>query len=686
MSIMYDNTKRIQYFTRNAVFLTQLKELKSLKNRGFMTFDIETKDGLIAKKVFCWSLAYKINKTICVLSERNDKTNESCSFNKLFEFLAQKSIDKFHKRIIFVQNLYFEARHLIEFCVLHKYEYFVCNSGSQMLSFIINEFNVKFLDSQQFLQSSQDVAEIDYNINENYRKIDCKELFNLNFKKWSKSDKEKVFQHNINDAKALLEIMSEYRKIIYENAGLDMLNSVSLATLALRSFRVTLKQKLQNPFITLFYDLEHKRFTYKYQKFEEQFVRKSYFGGRNEVFNLNLLEKGIYIDRVSMYPSSMKFHKYPIGIGIWENDREKLMNIIKGKTEIEGFIECEIKPTKLKYPILPERIKNRILFTNCYRKNVYTIPELKFAFKKGYKIKPKIGFLFEQSDYIFTDFVDKFFKIKSESKGGKRKTAKILLNSCYGKFGEAFERKSVKMHYFLTQKEQIEFLQSNENLNIVKNVKNNENEIYISIESIDSTIIKSHMNVCIASYVTAYSRLALYEQLEFCEKHNIEVFYVDTDSFTTSNEILKVFKPSKELGGWDIENEFRFVKFLAPKCYIFDCLNSKTQKYEYKIKMKGIPKSKLEEIEKIAEKYYESEENDLELRKRGMKFIELMLRQPIQIAERYMTFKESHRSGAIIGSKILTKHYTMSNLKREFLINGTSNSWNDSNLPIEFRN
>lgn len=681
---MIDNAKRVEFFTRNAVFLTPIKAIKTLKSRGIMTFDIETKDGLIAKSIFCWTLAYKEGKVTKVLSDRNDSLTESCSLEKLFKFLEQKPKDSKHKRIIFVHNLYFEARHLILYCSKNEIKYHACLSGSNMLTFSIPELSVKFVDSTQFLQSTQESAEIDYNVDISLRKIDCKDLFEKSFSKWTKLDKERVFQHNQNDSKALLEIMHKYRKIIFENAGIDMITCTSLATMSLKSFRVTLKEKIQNPFIYLWFDIERKRFIYKYQKYEEGFVRRSYYGGRNEVFNLNLVENAVYIDRVSMYPSVMKFKKFPVGIPVWENDKGKLMEIIKGNIDYEGFIECQIIPNKQKYPILPERINKRILFTSCKKTNVYAIPELRFAYKMGYKIKPIVGLIFEQSAFVFREFVDKFYKIKSENKGGKRQSAKITLNSCYGKFGEAFERKANKMYYFLTFQEQLEFLQENEEkLNIVKNTHDLEQDIYISIESVNSIIIKPHQNVAWASYVTAYSRIALLEKLLYAESMGIEVYYSDTDSFTCNKEILKYIKLSEELGGWNIENIFFFVKFLAPKCYIYDYYDKKKKIRKYKIKMKGIQKAKLEEIENLADFYFD--DLNVECRKKGLKFIELMLKEPIKMAERYMTFNESHRGGTLIGSKELCKHYTMSNLKRKFYENGFSEAWIDSNLPKEFK-
>jgi hypothetical protein len=85
--------------------------------------------------------------------------------------------------------------------------------------------------------------------------------------------------------------------------------------------------------------------------------------------------------------------------------------------------------------------------------------------------------------------------------------------------------------------------------------------------------------------------------------------------------------------------------------------------------MKGIPRDKINEI---TEKCHTIEE------------IEKAIKKPIELSERYMCYTESHRTGIILNTKFLTKHYSFENQKREF-IEGKSYPWTDYTLPDKLK-
>lgn len=670
-----------------------------------MAFDCETKDGLRAKELYCYSLAWIEKSSHKIVSKQIEVKN-----NLDLKFLFKKidnSNDKSHKRIIYVHNLGFDVRFIINYCVRKNLEYKTLMSGSQIIGLSINEMGVVFRDSAQYLQSSQEQAEIDYEIDEELRKIDCSDLFIKDFKLWSRKDKNRVLEHNGNDTKALLSIMIKYRQIMFEIGGVDILTTHSLASLSLKIFRTTIKKPILNPFVFTKWNKEYGRLTYKYDKQREQFVRKSYFGGRTEVFNMNLQKNAKYVDRVSMYPAEMFYNYFPNGIPIWvntnsillKNNKKLLLDVIKDngikqldyienednielekyffvkkidekyyveriKYQFEGFIECNIIPKKLKFPVLAQRLDNKLMFTNCKRKGVYSLPELRYAYKLGYEIEPLKALLFADSDDIFSVFIKKLFIIKSTHQGGKKKSAKIGMNSSYGKFGQAFERTAPIMHYFNSDDEMIDFIAQHPNMKKYKAIHNKETNLRVVYEIVDNISIKPFMNVVIASYITSNSRVSLEKQMYKVDEYNEELFYTDSDSLTIQNIDLSKFNMSKQLGGWDIEQTFDFVKFLAPKCYIA-IVDGKPF-----LKMKGVDRDKIKEIVETSNTIEEIEEK---------------IRKPIQIAERYLTYREAHRYGLILGTKKRVKHYSFENWKRNFK-NGLSIAWDDETLPEKFKN
>jgi len=675
------------------VILQKLKGCKTLKRRSIFTFDCETKDGLLGKEILCWSLC-KMNEK----SEFDIVTGYDHNFDSLFDALPEKKKGKSNKTIIYVHNLSFDVRFIVEYLALKNIAHKPCVSGSAVIALDIPQFACRFVDSYQFLQSSQEKAEQEWLLEEStilspmfneleghwfeeyffwypellpklqqyslYTKIDCHDLFEKDYKTWSYSDIKRVIEHNKNDVIALLLIMKKFRTTMYEIGKIDVLTCYSIASLAMKIYRVQMEFDIINPF--LFYDKAEKTYKEIRDGKWEKFVRSSYFGGRTEVFDMNVHEKAIYIDRVSMYPSEMFKQKFPNGIPFETQDYHEIMNCIKTNNEIEGFVYCKVLPNqKLHYPILPQILDHKIMFTNCEREGTYTIPELRYAYSLGYEISPIKALLYKDADKIFTSYIDKLFEMKKNSKGGKRNCAKILMNSLYGKFGQAFHKQNITMHYHFTSQEQLDFLRQCEidNKKIVKHLYNQEQKLYISIEMFESSTYKAYMNVAIASYVTSYARIALHQKMMEFESNGIEILYCDTDSLTIEQKDISRIQFGKNLGDWDIEQTFDFVKFLAPKCYI------SIQKGKPKLKMKGIPRDKINEI---TEKCHTIEE------------IEKAIKKPIELSERYMCYTESHRTGIILNTKFLTKHYSFENQKREF-IDGKSYPWNDYTLPDKLR-
>lgn len=638
--------------------LTSLKQTKRLNNQTIYTFDCETKDGLIGKQLFCWSLCNNIqNNNFHVIS--------GFSIAELIEYFKETYNQK-KKKFIYCHNLTFDIRFILEYCMLNN---IVCEpifSGSDCIFAYIKELNIKFMDSFQFLKDSQEKCEITYNVDEKYRKIDCHDLFKTDFKNWSDSDKERVIAHNKNDVIALNIIMNKFRSEMFEVSNVDILQINTPASLSMKAFRKTLETPIVNPFVIQQFDVSKKRVVYDIEKEKEKFARMSYYGGRTECINHNQLQFCFYIDKVSMYPFVMKKHEYPSGVPFWETEHSEIEKYLK-KGNL-AIVECNVIAPNIHLPVLPFKT-DKLLFPTGKFTGVYCSPEILYALKCGYKIEYLRALIYPSKIRPFEKFVDTFIEIKNKSSGGKREGSKLILNSCYGKFGQKFRRESIKVKFFNSQMEGLEAYYEMKD----KDIECEYNQIINSIWELKykeiTYSIKPFMNVSIASFVTCYARLELLKEAHFQESIGNNVYYMDTDSL-----VLKVLPKtlSKELGGWNIEKAFTFFKCYAPKCYIFKqseefnkllnklkdieeikefCKHTNEYQDEFGLKLKGLPKS---ERVKILENNKTIEELEKEIKNNRIYF-----------SEKYLTVKESlNRNKSFLSSDIKHKQFTFINSKR----------------------
>ncbi|EGT53478.1 hypothetical protein CAEBREN_25096 [Caenorhabditis brenneri] len=140
---------------------------------------------------------------------------------------------------------------------------------------------------------------------------------------------------------------------------------------------------------------------------------KALVGGRTEVFRLyadNVGKKLHYLDVVSLYPTVMKYEKFPIGPPTDVN-RATIPTPITTSDGIQsngvafdGFVKCRVIPTRgLALPVLPVRVCDRLMFSLCTKctktccqsecthtdeeraiNGTFTTPELKKALSLGY--------------------------------------------------------------------------------------------------------------------------------------------------------------------------------------------------------------------------------------------------------------------------------------------------------------
>ena len=641
-------------FAENVKFCG-LNHSKSLERKSFATFDTETKDGLKGKELFCYSLAYKQERS----NELTVFQNTDSELNDLFVFFEQRQKEreknKKQKRlIIFVHNLSFDERFIRQQLVKRNIDFHVISSGSNIIALSIPSFHVRFVDSVQFLQESQEKAEITWEIDEKLRKIECTFIFNTPFEKWGKEEKTLVLEHNKQDVKALFEIMQKVRTALYEIVNVDILNCVSIASSALKAFRKNTTLKTVNPF--LFEKKEKgKRLKYELSKYEAEFCRKGYYGGRTEVFDLSLQKNVCYFDKVSLYPYCLFAFDYPLGKAYWETNPHTLNQHIDSLDKL-GMIFARIEQTYNDYyPILPFREEEKVMF-NCKEKTgVYTSVELNYARKYGYVITPINGFIFEEKGNPFKPFISKLFEVKKTSKGGKRQMSKIEMNGCYGKFGEDFERLQYETQFYpdfnTALSEQNRCIEKGVKCGLVKHF---EDESKFGFDKgIESISMKPHQNVVWAAFCTAYGRLELHKGLMQLYEKGILATYCDTDSIVAPNteEVKQILQIGDELGNWQIEHTFIEAKFFASKLYAFYHFNEKTKDFELILKLKGLDRATLKrELSKC------KTVSDIEAVFKAKK---------LESQEKYTTLRRSAYHGKILCSNSIIKEFSFKNTKRE---------------------
>lgn len=317
---------------------------------------------------------------------------------------------------------------------------------------------------------------------------------------------------------------------------------------------------------------------YRNDKYNEQLLRKYYFGGRTEVFNFNRIEKAHYVDINSAYPNSLSKDDFSYGKCFIFKETEKLRFNDKN---VLGM-ELTIKENQY-FPLYPTRINKKVMFVNGIKQIIMSSKEYHYLLKSGYFKKKCIEILEIHSVLIanqkinFGLFFASLYKIRKSYKSEHPYNyfLKIILNSGYGKFGQNPNRKEYS------------FINPN-----VKSLDFDDSEIYDNDDSESLSVIKEvynrylENNLINAVLTTSYVRFQIWIMLEFCKLNNIIAYYTDTDSVVISDSNLTKLKKkfiSNDLGNWSIETTFNIFQAVDSKEYF-----TYNNKNEFQIKYKGI--------------------------------------------------------------------------------------------------
>lgn len=383
--------------------------------------------------------------------------------------------------------------------------------------------------------------------------------------------------------------------------------------------------------------------------------RDAFFGGRtgNSKTYHKCTEPGEtiqYVDVCSLYPWVCKYGKYPLGhpeiyVGNTECQRRGL--------NAEGLLKCVIlPPQQLYHPVLPARMHDKLMFVLCHKcgeelntgdclhseeeralTGTWTMQEIRKAVEKGYRIIEMLELWeykmasYEYGDGLFTEFINKFLKIKQEASGfpewcvteqdkdryiedyyraegiqlekdkirknaGLRSLAKLMLNSFWGKFGQ---RENQAKTLITRDPEDLFKMLVNPSIQINRLKEINENVVLVNWEYLEeaSESLRT-VNVVLAAFTTSQARLKLYEYLDSLQS---QVCYYDTDSviYIYKDGLFKI--PTGDFLGEmtdELANDYGSGSFIqefvsgGPKTYAYRVYSTDKQTISDVCKIKGL--------------------------------------------------------------------------------------------------
>ena len=545
-------------------------------------FDCETYEK--EKNVYIYCISYSYKKKIYSIY-KNDAEDIFINFlNQITDLIKNNKI------IFYIHNINFDGILIMDSVFKNnlKFNWIIVGTNIYMISIEYLGNIIEFKCSYKFIPISLkkvdfistkktifpysfineekinyigNIPEIKY-FNEDVSKEEYKNYFKEN-KKFNV--REETIKYCENDVKLTLELLTNVINAMDKKYFLLFKKSYSLPSLSYKIFF-----KYWNKF----------KIKEKILKEEDIYIRKSYFGGRCEVFgNPKINEITHYFDFSGMYEQCMK-QKFPIGDGCFKNSNLSVNNI--------GF-HCIKFKSEMEYPILPYHSEDgKLIFSNGVFTGCYWYEEIKlFLENGGIILEIYSSYEFEKEEYVFSDFINEFSVIKK--RGGVYKTfGKLIINSLYG--GLAMNEKDYMSFVCFSQKEAENLNEKTDvkehfvknNCHIFKIIKNKKSNAIINKNEVNWSNTLSTRNVIYASAIASKARIKLYKALKEVLNSGGRLFYCDTDSIAAGYNINRINEVFGEIKWSEI---WKDSVFIAPKFYAY-----KTEENEEIIKLKGVSK------------------------------------------------------------------------------------------------
>jgi len=373
-------------------------------------------------------------------------------------------------------------------------------------------------------------------------------------------------EYNIRDS----EISAKYLRFLYD--AFELLGATPKMTIASTSMSLFRNKYLKDAFFQL-------------KKKDLKNIFKAYYGGRVEAFKRGKIEtqklitesgeeiinKWNYYDFNSLYPSVM-LNDFPNPNTMHHQHK----NTVRYINNYEGVSHVEIFCPEMRYPLLPVKTTDKLLFPTGNFQGWYSHVELREAVRLGYTIKEvKETYYFTETCSPFKEFVNDLYKIRRKYQSDKdengvsnpmESVVKLLLNANYGKYGQKFENRDNWTPFNHTEEE----------LNALPDFERVGD--FLRIKEKDGTPAVFCIPIW-ALYVTAYGRLKLHKAIS---EHN--AIYCDTDSLITLDKIQE----STKLGELKLEMTINNGIIVKPKFYAFQGTDMQSGEPVEYVKMKGV--------------------------------------------------------------------------------------------------
>ena len=390
-----------------------------------------------------------------------------------------------------------------------KYDIVMANSKIVVLYVFFGETRVEFIDSANtFLQTS--LAKLCEIFKVDNPKMEGVDRGNIESEK--RKDPARYYKYLGLDVISLYQVCKSFERYL----EIDFF-PITIASLAMYLYR----RKFQ------------KYILFKPRKPVDEFISKSYAGGRVEVFQPGAHELVHTYDINSLYPSVMRNAKFPVGTpGValtFHPDKIGCYHVTFDQAD------------RTIPPLLWEKNDINGLEFKYSGEGHFFDAELRLAMEHGVKIDIIKGYVWIHSVYLFREFVDYYYNLRQANRGNAMDyICKILLNSLYGKFGQK-ENKSVlrRLDYFEVKE-----------LCLDDNATVRPYDVDRGLYEVAHDRNINHRVINIAAQVTSLARTALNREII---KHAGTVVYCDTDSLHLKDTLPKK-QISKKLGKWKAED------------------------------------------------------------------------------------------------------------------------------------
>jgi hypothetical protein len=425
--------------------------------------------------------------------------------------------------------------------------------------------------------------------------------------------RKELERYCISDVDILAESLEVYmREGMLMNSNLNPMDCTTIASYAFKVYRT-----LHMPAGTICV----------LNKQELDFAKEAMHGGRTDVrqmmktYTSDQVERGIYAkyqDVQSLYPYIQFFKELPSGIPVVH----EFCNENTGHPTDEeistwfGIVKCDLDPPGeyLHHPVVVGKSDGKLIADLLPKKGkVLTTPELNAAISKGYIVRKVYEYhQYTPSTELFKSYLRQYLTVKIQCSGmpayirtdsdwqefsdyhrtvlgieldralmiknsGKKQIAKLMLNSLWGKFAES---KSYSQQINISNREDFknfEMLWDTCKIDLIATINiSGVKQVMIYKNSPDSELVKydrkraSKSNMALASFVTAWGALILWEQMD---KLGPRVIYHDTDSIIYEHDPERYNIPEgRYLGEWEDECSGQpIVKFTScgPKTYAY---------------------------------------------------------------------------------------------------------------------